>query len=1097
MAAATVFRPFPPRQDSLSASSQFEAHQHSSFPLQPERPRAVRSHYRPHSTLYLDERPVSHYQQQQRSSVLVKARRQSTLERSASVSIAMGLGVMKRSADKDRAKELTKLRIRKLSEHSGTPPLSPLTPSPTAESTKRVSRPRTAGGETTSSERSSSSGTAALHKVKAQRSMASLFSAAADVSPSMASSDSIPRSKSSAPPSSFRPTKMDVDRLPQTPTTPRSKRSSRVEFDDHQKGKLKKDTTFMDNNVWLSQSNTKVHPYFGEAPYMQAYDTQCLENDRYSELLLQRLSPTSPSFHDYGKKPPLTVLDLGCGQGHWALRAASLWPNSRITGFDIMDITLPTFQTTENLTFVKGNFLFKLPFPAKSFEYVRMSNLSLCIPFNRWMPLLAEIRRVLTNGGRLELIDDQILFPYGEEPKEPSKVESPNKNSFFHWDEGCDSGDDDTLEETTSTSTASTLVSEFDFDKLPSSKRSSTQSNPAVTVVGLEPPTPAYNRDKPLPIPTETLSTQAEDYFSFISPSPTITQDNIDALNGTLAASATFTQEPISDRKGHRKTGSTSSTKSNSEAVTAWKHKKELSLDMEKIFEYLVINKCGIHPRPAEFVQDYLRRTFGKGNAGKIRSFHIKLAPFDSPIGPGGALAPQLPTVEPPMRVDKHLRPRASSDQLKRHWRQISDKKEKKEKERKEKKQEKQQARQRTVSKTSFDDSFQMPLVTAKAASRLGLTPNVPSLPPSNRVSVAYSTSSDSSSGESYSGSYLSSVMPSVSDKAADRLGIPSIPPPVPPKPISSSRSTDMESARPSPSRGLTVPAVPVKAASRLGIPVRPMSRSISAGSSDHGYGISLSSIASSTSLGHTDNPSRSNTSLKASPSPMSRTASSESSSLSLSDPSSPDAPAPGPPSISAKAAGRLGISYSVLAAASAVHSRSSGVMAPVQSPGLLVWPSTYIPMTPTELEMHSCKFVQTLLGCRHALREHITGEFGGVKLATDDDFEEALWEYECFRRSRFHWPNDNPELFADQGFPEPPSPVAQSLPRGVTRQSSGGKSGHSRTDSLDSFNGQYRREELTHIRTIRVFEAVKTVDEKTFMNMLFSGQSSPRKASR
>jgi hypothetical protein len=69
--------------------------------------------------------------------------------------------------------------------------------------------------------------------------------------------------------------------------------------------------------------------------------------------------------------------------------------------------------------------------------------------------------------------------------------------------------------------------------------------------------------------------------------------------------------------------------------------------------------------------------------------------------------------------------------------------------------------------------------------------------------------------------------------------------------------------------------------------------------------------------------------------------------------------------------------------------------MVPVQSPGLLVWPSTYIPMSPGELEMHSCKWVQTLLGCRHALREHITGEFEGRQLVNDAEFEDAIWDYE------------------------------------------------------------------------------------------------------
>ena len=55
---------------------------------------------------------------------------------------------------------------------------------------------------------------------------------------------------------------------------------------------------------------------------------------------------------------------------------------------------------------------YELPFPSEYFDLVRLSNMTLGIPFNRWNHVLCEIRRVLTPGGRLELIDDEINFPY-------------------------------------------------------------------------------------------------------------------------------------------------------------------------------------------------------------------------------------------------------------------------------------------------------------------------------------------------------------------------------------------------------------------------------------------------------------------------------------------------------------------------------------------------------------------------------------------------------------------------------------------------------------------------------------------------------------
>ena len=49
------------------------------------------------------------------------------------------------------------------------------------------------------------------------------------------------------------------------------------------------------------------------------------------------------------------VLDLGCGPGHWVLHAAATWKTSKVIGLDLVDLTLPGFETTENAHFVLGN----------------------------------------------------------------------------------------------------------------------------------------------------------------------------------------------------------------------------------------------------------------------------------------------------------------------------------------------------------------------------------------------------------------------------------------------------------------------------------------------------------------------------------------------------------------------------------------------------------------------------------------------------------------------------------------------------------------------------------------------------------------------
>ena len=54
-----------------------------------------------------------------------------------------------------------------------------------------------------------------------------------------------------------------------------------------------------------------------------------------------------------------------------------------------------------------------LPFSVDTFDLVRMSCLALCITLDSWSFILQEVCRVLVAGGRLEFVDDQIFFPYG------------------------------------------------------------------------------------------------------------------------------------------------------------------------------------------------------------------------------------------------------------------------------------------------------------------------------------------------------------------------------------------------------------------------------------------------------------------------------------------------------------------------------------------------------------------------------------------------------------------------------------------------------------------------------------------------------------
>ncbi|CAL1694411.1 unnamed protein product [Somion occarium] len=196
--------------------------------------------------------------------------------------------------------------------------------------------------------------------------------------------------------------------------------------------------SWYDMNCVVRRGGTIPHHPFRQdfVPYMQAYSEAAFANDEATFELLKKVSPPgSPTFWDYGSRPPATVLDLGSGKGYWAVDAATTWKfaGTKVTAFDLIDLGRPLREQldpeiAENMYWVRGNFLLrKLPFKDNSFELVRMANLHLAVPHHAWYPLIQEVHRVLKPGGRIELIDDQLFFPKIQYPFD--WIDDPRKAS--------------------------------------------------------------------------------------------------------------------------------------------------------------------------------------------------------------------------------------------------------------------------------------------------------------------------------------------------------------------------------------------------------------------------------------------------------------------------------------------------------------------------------------------------------------------------------------------------------------------------------------------------------------------------------------------
>ncbi|KAJ3126740.1 hypothetical protein HK098_007196 [Nowakowskiella sp. JEL0407] len=112
--------------------------------------------------------------------------------------------------------------------------------------------------------------------------------------------------------------------------------------------------------------------------------------------------------HKKRRNEELQVLDVGCGPGSWARDVAERFPKWKVWGVDMAQSLFVGVETLENMTFVTGNVLERLPFKDNTFDGVYQRLMLAAIPKDKWDHVISELVRILKPGGFLELCEPDL-----------------------------------------------------------------------------------------------------------------------------------------------------------------------------------------------------------------------------------------------------------------------------------------------------------------------------------------------------------------------------------------------------------------------------------------------------------------------------------------------------------------------------------------------------------------------------------------------------------------------------------------------------------------------------------------------------------------
>ncbi|KAG0700023.1 S-adenosyl-L-methionine-dependent methyltransferase [Suillus ampliporus] len=95
----------------------------------------------------------------------------------------------------------------------------------------------------------------------------------------------------------------------------------------------------------------------------------------------------SPSWNEPPAQGPLKrVLDVGCGNGVWAIEAAKCWKGCEVVGLDIVSLHPDLAHTPKDkdlikrVSWVQANFLEGLPFANEQFDFVHVKRIARGVP---------------------------------------------------------------------------------------------------------------------------------------------------------------------------------------------------------------------------------------------------------------------------------------------------------------------------------------------------------------------------------------------------------------------------------------------------------------------------------------------------------------------------------------------------------------------------------------------------------------------------------------------------------------------------------------------------------------------------------------------